>query len=61
VVGIGDPEAMARMPFTSYGFTLRPATEIIAALKNAGLELVDERRLEDVVIPHNLLIARRSQ
>src|SRR5262245_58322840 len=24
VVGIGDPEAMAGMPFTSYGFTLRP-------------------------------------
>jgi arsenite methyltransferase len=61
VVGIGDPEAMARMPFASYGFTLRPISEIHAAMQKAGLALVDQRRLEEVAIPQNLLIARRSQ
>lgn len=59
VVGIGDPQAMARMPFTPYGFTLRPVDEVRAALKKAGLEVVTERRLADLAIPHNLLVAQR--
>ena len=58
VVGIGDPEAMARIPFTSYGFTLRPVTDVIAALQKAGLDVVERRRLDDVAIPHHLLVAR---
>ena len=59
VVGIGDPQAMARMPFTPYGLTLRPVDEVRAALKKAGLEVVAERRLADLTIPHNLLVAQR--
>jgi arsenite methyltransferase len=59
VVGIGDPDAMARMPFTSYGFTLRPIDDVIAALQNAGLTLVERHHLSEVAIPHNLLVARR--
>lgn len=59
VVGIGDPQAMARMPFTSYGFTLRPVDEVRAALERAGLEVVTERRLADLAIPHTLLITQR--
>lgn len=59
VVGIGDPDAMARMPFTSYGFTLRSVDEVRAALQAAGLEVVTERRLGDLAIPHNLLVAAR--
>ncbi|HKN56080.1 MAG TPA: class I SAM-dependent methyltransferase, partial [Amycolatopsis sp.] len=31
-LGIGDPEAMARMPFTAHGFRLRPVAEVEAAL-----------------------------
>lgn len=60
VIGIGDPEAMARLPFTSYGFTLRPVTDVIATLQKAGLDLVEQRRLDDVAIPHHLLVARRA-
>lgn len=60
VVGIGDPEAMARLPFTSYGFTLRPVSDVIAALRKAGLDVVEQRRLDDVAIPHHLLVARRT-
>ena len=57
VLGIGDPDAMARLPFTAYGFQLRPIDEIIAALKNAGFADVDQRRLDDVAISHHLLVA----
>jgi len=44
VVGIGDPEAMARMPTTPYGFKLRPVAEITAAAESAGLALRDDKR-----------------
>lgn len=57
VLGIGDPDAMARLPFTAYGFTLRPITEIVAALNSAGFTNVEDRRLDEVAIPHHLLIA----
>jgi len=60
VVGIGDPEAMARLQFTSYGFTLRPVSDVSAALRKAGLDVVEQRRLDDVAIPHHLLVARRA-
>jgi arsenite methyltransferase len=57
VVGIGDPGAMAKMPFTAYGFTLRPVTDVIAALERSGFT-VERRELPNPPIPHHLLIAR---
>jgi ubiquinone/menaquinone biosynthesis C-methylase UbiE len=60
VVGIGDPEAMARLPFASYGFTLRQVSDVIAALEKAGLGVVEQRRLDDIAIPHHLLVPRRT-
>ncbi|MFE3542079.1 methyltransferase domain-containing protein [Nocardia sp. NPDC059177] len=59
VIGIGDPEAMAKMPFTPYGFTLRPVAEVVAALTAAGLR-VEQRSLPNPPIPHHLLIARKN-
>jgi hypothetical protein len=32
VIGIGDPDVMAQLPFTSRGFTMRSVGEIAAAL-----------------------------
>lgn len=58
VLGIGDPEVMARLPFIAYGFTLRPIAEVVAALKKAGFADVEQRRLDEVAIPHHLLVAR---
>ncbi len=58
VLGVGDPDAMARLPFTAYGFTLRPIAEIVASLRRAGLENVEQRRLNDVAIPHHVLVAQ---
>lgn len=59
VVGIGDPDGMARMPFTAHGFRLRPVTEVIAALESAGLT-VEQRTLDRKPIRAHLLIARHS-
>lgn len=59
VIGIGDPDAMAKMPFTSYGFTLRPVAEVVAALSSAGLT-VEQRTLPNPPVPHHLLIARKA-
>jgi arsenite methyltransferase len=55
VIGIGDPDVMARLPFTKHGFTIRPVDEIAAALENSGLS-VEQRRIEDKPIPRYLLI-----
>jgi arsenite methyltransferase len=60
VVGIGDPEAMARLPFTGYGFILRPVDDVIAALRTAGFDLTDHQHLDDIAIPHHLLVVTRS-
>ncbi|MFD3748231.1 methyltransferase domain-containing protein [Nocardia sp. NPDC058633] len=59
VIGIGDPEAMAAMPFTRYGFILRPVAEVVAALSSAGL-IVEQRTLPNTPVPHHLLIARKD-
>ncbi|MFC9893215.1 class I SAM-dependent methyltransferase [Nocardia sp. NPDC127579] len=56
VIGIGDPDAMAAMPFTAYGFTLRPVAEVRAALERAGCT-VTERQLPSRPIPTHLLVA----
>jgi len=59
VIGIGDPDVMARLPFTKHGFTIRPVAEIAAALENSGLQ-VEQRRIEDKPIPRYLLIGTRG-
>ncbi|WP_372512970.1 methyltransferase domain-containing protein [Mycobacterium cookii] len=56
VLGIGDPAAMARLPFTAYGFNLRPIAEIVATMENAGFMDVEQRRLGEVAIAHHLLV-----
>jgi arsenite methyltransferase len=59
VIGIGDPDVMARLPFAKHGFTIRPVSEIAAALQNSGLQ-VEQRRIEDKPIPRYLLIGTRG-
>jgi arsenite methyltransferase len=61
VVGIGDPENMARMPMTPYGYRLRPVEEVIAAAKSAGLDLQDHKRAgEGDAAAHLLVFAHAS-
>jgi len=59
VIGIGDPDVMARLPFTPHGFTLRPAGEIAAALQNSGLQ-VEQRRIDEKPMPRYLFIGGRD-
>jgi SAM-dependent methyltransferase len=61
VVGIGDPENMARMPMTSYGYRLRPLDEMVAVANSSGLVLQDHRRAgEGDDAAHVLVFARGS-
>ena len=43
VIGLGDPNQMARQPVTAHGFRIRPLVEVTNALLAAGLE-VDQHR-----------------
>ncbi|WP_116450760.1 class I SAM-dependent methyltransferase [Blastococcus litoris] len=61
VVGLGDPQAMARMAVTRDGFLIRPLDDVVAALGSAGLGVTERRRVgsgEDAV---HLLVAARDQ
>lgn len=60
VVGIGDPDVMAQLPVTRYGFTLRPVAEIAAALQDAGLR-VEQRRIDGKPLPRYLVIGERAR
>ncbi|MFC8529025.1 class I SAM-dependent methyltransferase [Nocardia sp. NPDC057227] len=59
VVGIGDPEAMAKLPFTTHGFRLRPADEVAGALEQSGF-LVQRSNPEGTQIPFHVLAGRRG-
>ncbi|WP_406636199.1 class I SAM-dependent methyltransferase [Amycolatopsis sp. WGS_07] len=59
VVGLGDPEMMRKMPFTSHGFRLRPPEEVTKALSDAGFELRRHDRLGSGPQASHLLVAGR--
>ena len=61
VVGMGDPDDMARSPVTAHGFTLRPVEEVVASLARAGLATVERRRIGQGHDAMHLLVARRAQ
>ncbi|SDI38660.1 Methyltransferase domain-containing protein [Actinokineospora alba] len=57
VIGIGDPEGMAKMPVTQHGFIVRPVEDVVATLAGAGLVLTDHRRVsESELAPHLLVV-----
>lgn len=59
VVGIGDPDMMARVPFAAY-ITLRPLADVAAAIRNSGFELVEQRPLKrGPFFRQHLLLGRR--
>jgi arsenite methyltransferase len=59
VIGIGDPDVMARLPFARHGFTIRPVGEIVAALQNSGLKL-EQRRIDEKPMPRYVLVGERT-
>jgi ubiquinone/menaquinone biosynthesis C-methylase UbiE len=58
VLGLGDPDAMARDPVTAHAFRLRPITELQAALTAAGMTVADHRRVGDGPNAFHLLVAQ---
>jgi len=61
VIGLGDPDAMARSPLTAHNFRLRPVPEVIDLLQNAGLTVEERRRVGKGDRVFHLLVAKPSQ
>jgi SAM-dependent methyltransferase len=60
VVGLGDPEEMARIPFTAHGFRLRDAADVVDLLGNAGFDVEHVRVGDDPGAFHLLVGTRRA-
>jgi ubiquinone/menaquinone biosynthesis C-methylase UbiE len=45
VIGVGDPDEMARVALTAHGFHLRPVADLVAAMTSAGLLDAHDRPL----------------
>jgi len=59
-LGVGDPTAMAKMPFTKHGFMLRPVSEVIESLRLAGFTLIEDRRVGDGPDAFHVLACERA-
>jgi arsenite methyltransferase len=55
VVGVADPDTMAKLPFTGNGFRLRPVPEVIDTLQGVGFA-VQHRRISSADGAPHLLI-----
>jgi SAM-dependent methyltransferase len=60
VLGIGDPAAMAKAPFTEHGFRLRPVEELEHALATAGLEVRRHDRIGEGLAAFHLLVTEAA-
>lgn len=56
VIGLADPDVMARLPFTGHGFHLRPVPEVIDTLRSTGLTVEHRQISQGARAPH-LLVA----
>jgi arsenite methyltransferase len=59
VLGIADPLAMAKLPFVPYGFRLRPVQLLTTGPAEAGLPVVEHRRVGTGEGAYHLLVAQR--
>lgn len=60
VIGIGDPDQMATLPFTAHGFRIRPVGEVAGALEEAGLTVNIVQVGHDDLLRH-LLVGHRAR
>jgi arsenite methyltransferase len=56
VIGIGDPDAMARMPVTTHGFRLRSVADLLDAMGAAGFVQARADRLPTGPMARHLLV-----
>lgn len=59
VLGLGDPAAMTRLPFTRYEFRLRPIPEVTGYLHAAGFNVSDQPA-GDLLLGSRLLIGQKA-
>ena len=60
VIGVGDPVAMASMPFTAHGFTLRPIDALTGLLLASGFNEPRGERVGNGERAFHLLVADRA-
>jgi len=60
VIGVGDPAAMAAMPFTAHGFTLRPIDDLKGLLHNSGFAEPQHERVGNGDRAFHLLVANHA-
>ncbi|MEG8179180.1 methyltransferase domain-containing protein [Nocardia terpenica] len=58
VLVFGDPVAMTELPFTAYGFRLRPVATIVDAVRAAGLRVTTHHRAGHGAHEFHVLCAR---
>jgi arsenite methyltransferase len=56
VVGVSDPDAMARMPVTAYGFRLRPVDGLVDTMTAAGFPRVRTEVVPGPPVSRHLII-----
>ncbi|MCV7344267.1 class I SAM-dependent methyltransferase [Mycolicibacterium rhodesiae] len=56
VLGVGDPDQMTKMPFTRHGFRLRPIDELVSAIRDAGFDRIEDRRVGNGPRAFHLLV-----
>lgn len=60
VIGVGDPTAMASMPVTAHGFTIRPIDDLVGQLRRAGFRDPQDQRVGTDERAFHLLVADRD-
>ena len=60
VIGVGDPVAMAAMPFAAHGFTLRPIDDLKLLLRTSGFDEPQHERVGQGEQAFHLLVATRA-
>lgn len=60
VIGVGDPVAMAAMPFAAHGFILRPIDDLKVLIRTSGLDEPQHERVGEGERAFHLLVARRA-
>jgi arsenite methyltransferase len=59
-LGIADPDFMRKLPFTAYGFRIRPIEDVVGRLTGAGLTIKEQRRVGNSDRAFHLIVARRD-
>jgi arsenite methyltransferase len=57
-IGLGDPGAMEKMPFTKHGFRLRPVADVAEQLRDAGLEVIEDRRVGNSARAFHIIVCQ---